>query len=66
MTPGLIIETWMPWAMRQHLGQRVRQDRDAHLPGRLGQYLADGLIQLDRNNDGKGYRNTYFNASPTV
>ncbi|MEW2513770.1 hypothetical protein [Streptomyces sp. NPDC046870] len=31
-----------------------------------GRYLADGLIQLDWNNDGKGYRNTYFDASPTV
>lgn len=31
-----------------------------------GRYLADGFIQLDWNNDGKGYRNTYFSASPTV
>lgn len=31
-----------------------------------GRYLADGFIQLDWNNDGKGYRNTNFSASPTV
>ncbi|MFF1733742.1 hypothetical protein [Streptomyces sp. NPDC058247] len=29
-------------------------------------YLADGYIQIDWNNDGRGYRNTYFSASPTV
>ncbi|WP_420036043.1 hypothetical protein ACN2WE_30915 [Streptomyces sp. cg28] len=29
-------------------------------------YLADGFIQLDWNNDGKGYRTTTFSASPTV
>ncbi|MET8741709.1 hypothetical protein [Streptomyces sp. NPDC004728] len=31
-----------------------------------GRYLADGFIQLDWDGDGKGYRNTYFSASPTV
>ncbi|CAM5351377.1 MULTISPECIES: hypothetical protein [Streptomyces] len=60
---------WANYAGLEHgntMGQRVLQDRDAHLPGRLGQYLADRLVQLGRNNDGKGHRNTYFNASPTV
>ncbi|MER5985643.1 hypothetical protein [Streptomyces sp. NPDC001787] len=31
-----------------------------------GRYLADGIIQLDWNRDGKGYRSTNFSASPTV
>lgn len=31
-----------------------------------GKYLADGFIQLDWNNDGRSWRNTYFSASPTV
>ncbi|MFF0289017.1 hypothetical protein [Streptomyces sp. NPDC005262] len=31
-----------------------------------GRYLADGVIQLDWDGDGKGYRNTNFSASPTV
>lgn len=31
-----------------------------------GRYLADGTIQLDWNNDGKGYRTTPFSASPVV
>lgn len=31
-----------------------------------GRYLSDGFIQLNWNKDGKGYRNTYFSASPTV
>ena len=31
-----------------------------------GRYLADGSIQLDWNNDGKGYRTTSFSASPVV
>jgi hypothetical protein len=31
-----------------------------------GRYLADGIIQLDWNNDGKGYRTTAFSASPVV
>ncbi|MER5888054.1 hypothetical protein ABT160_29905 [Streptomyces sp. NPDC001941] len=31
-----------------------------------GRYLADGAIQLDWNNDGRGYRSTNFSASPTV
>ncbi|WP_369213636.1 hypothetical protein [Streptomyces flavofungini] len=31
-----------------------------------GRYLADGIIQLDWNRDGKAYRNTNFTASPTV
>ncbi|GAA2720629.1 hypothetical protein GCM10010315_41470 [Streptomyces luteosporeus] len=32
----------------------------------LGKHLADGFIQQDWNNDGRRYRNTYFNASPTA
>ncbi|MEV3857590.1 hypothetical protein AB0J38_25085 [Streptomyces sp. NPDC050095] len=31
-----------------------------------GRYLADGSVDLDWNNDGKGYRSTLFSASPRV
>ncbi|MFD5556218.1 hypothetical protein ACFWIA_20550 [Streptomyces sp. NPDC127068] len=31
-----------------------------------GRYRADGAVQLDWNNHGKGYRTTNFSGSPTV